>query len=83
MFFHNQRGESMADQVTLFKQYPFHKGEKIHIVDGKRRGDWLVADVDEKKVTLRCPVSGREFSWDRFCYVVERHEQQWPFSGGN
>ncbi|MBU0908238.1 MAG: hypothetical protein KKA54_09490 [Proteobacteria bacterium] len=70
----------MADQVTLFKQYPFHKGEKIHIVDGKRSGDWLVVEIDDKKVTLRCPVSGREFSWDRFCYVVDKNEQQWPLS---
>lgn len=74
------RGEFMPDQVTLFKQYPFNKGEKIHIVDGRRSGDWLVVDVDDKKVTLRCPVSGREFSWDRFCYVVDRNDQQWPVS---
>lgn len=70
----------MPEQVTLFKQYPFARGEKIYIVDGRRRGDWQVVDVDEKKVTLRCPVSGREFSWDRFCYVVDRKEQQWPVS---
>ncbi|MEW6520263.1 MAG: hypothetical protein AB1461_12705 [Thermodesulfobacteriota bacterium] len=72
----------MSEQVSVFKQYPFRKGEKIHILDGQRSGDWLVVDADDKKVTLRCPVSGREFSWDRFCYVVERHEQQWPLTHG-
>ena len=68
----------MDEQVALFKQYPFEKGQKIHVADGRRRGDWLVVDVDEKKVTLRCPVSGREFSWSRFCYFVEQRQQQWP-----
>ena len=68
----------MDEQVIVFQQYPFEKGQKIHIADGKRRGDWLVAGLDEKKVTLRCPVSGREFSWDRFCYQVEISKQPWP-----
>ncbi|OKY73746.1 MAG: hypothetical protein BM485_16930 [Desulfobulbaceae bacterium DB1] len=68
----------MPESVKLFKQYPFQKGDKIRIVDGKRHGDWLVADLDEKKVTLRCPVSGREFAWDRFCYFVEERVQSWP-----
>lgn len=68
----------MAEDVTVFKEYPFEVGEKIYISDGRRKGDWLVAAVDAKKVTLRCPVSGREFSWTRFCYLAEKREQLWP-----
>ncbi|MFZ5758899.1 MAG: hypothetical protein ACOY32_04605 [Thermodesulfobacteriota bacterium] len=68
----------MPETIKHFQQYPFKQGDKIHIIDGRRRGDWLVAAVDEKKVTLRCPVSGREFSWDRFCYFVTEEEQPWP-----
>ena len=73
----------MPEQVTLFARYPFAVGEKIHIKDGARSGDWLVVAVDEKKVTLRCPVSHREFSWNRFCYVVDYKDQQWPLPHGD
>ena len=65
-------------QVVIFKEYPFREGQKINIVDGKRSGDWLVIGVSERKVQLRCPVSGREMEWDRFCYFVEEREQEWP-----
>ena len=68
----------MLTSVTVFTPYPFTLGEKIHISHGSRHGDWLVAGLDDKKVTLRCPVSGKEFSWDRFCYTVETREQEWP-----
>lgn len=68
----------MDEQIIIFQQYKFEQGQKIHIADGKRHGDWLVVGVDDKKVTLRCPVSGREFSWDRFCYQVASRKQQWP-----
>ncbi|MCB2183026.1 MAG: hypothetical protein KQH63_13410 [Desulfobulbaceae bacterium] len=68
----------MTENVLIFRQYPLAAGDKIHIADGKRRGDWLVVEVDEKKIKLRCPVSGREFSWNRFCYSVEKKKQQWP-----
>ncbi len=61
----------MSEQVIFLRQYPFVAGQKINIMDGKRQGDWLVVAVDEKNVTLRCPVSGKEFSWARFCYQVE------------
>jgi hypothetical protein len=28
---------------------------------------------------LRCPISKRQFEWDRFCYFVEeRPEERWP-----
>ena len=66
-------------ELTLFKPYPFQEGEKIRISDGPRAGDWLVEKVSTHKITLKCPVSNREFSWDRFCYVTEiLHKAQWP-----
>jgi len=67
------------DNVIVFKPYAFVGGEKIHIEDGPRRGDWEVIGVSERKVTLRCPVSGRQVEWDRFCYFVEnRGDVPWP-----
>ncbi len=66
-------------QVVIFKEFPLREGQKINIADGRRRGDWLVIGVSERKVKLRCPVSGREVEWDRFCYYVEEREQkEWP-----
>ncbi len=64
--------------VVVFEPYPFQKGEKINIQEGPRGGDWEVIDVTERKVKLRCPVSAREFEWDRFCYFVAEREQEWP-----
>lgn len=65
--------------VSIFQPYPFEAGQKITIDGGPRNGDWLVVDVKERKVALRCPVSGREFEWDRFCYFVEeRNNVEWP-----
>jgi hypothetical protein len=65
--------------VVVFRPYPFEKGQKLHIEFGPRSGDWEVVDVDERKVKLRCPVSFREFEWDRFCYFVElRKGITWP-----
>ena len=65
--------------VTIFKPYEFTVGQKIRIEGGKRNGDWEVIDVSEAKVTLRCPVSHREFIWDRFCYEVQTVENEaWP-----
>lgn len=70
----------MKDQkVTLFKPFPFVAGQKINIDGGPRSGDWEVIGVTERKVKLRCPVSQREFEWDRFCYFVEeRAGVEWP-----
>jgi len=69
----------MAQNVTFFEPYPFKVGQKIRISDGPRRGDWEVIGVSERKVDLRCPVSLREFSWNRFCYyVADRSNVQWP-----
>lgn len=65
--------------VVVFEPYPFEKGQKIHISGGPRKGDWEVVDVSEAKVRLRCPVSFREFEWDRFCYFVAvRTLDEWP-----
>ncbi len=58
------------EEVLIFKPYPFKTGQKIKIEGGKRAGDWVVIAVTDSKVTLRCPVSGREFEWARFCYQV-------------
>lgn len=64
--------------VVVFQPYLFEVGRKINIQSGPRRGDWEVIGVTERKVKLRCPVSGREFEWDLFCYYVEEKEQEWP-----
>ncbi|MGQ9732402.1 MAG: hypothetical protein ACUVX8_14170 [Candidatus Zipacnadales bacterium] len=67
--------------VAFFKPYPFVIGQKLHINGGRRAGDWEVVDVSDRTVTLRCPLSGREFEWDHFCYLVEeREEVEWPRS---
>ena len=70
----------MTDQkVTIFRQYPFQQGQKIRIEGSARGGDWEVVEIGEHKVTLRCPVSHKQFAWDRFCYVVEEKDNTpWP-----
>ena len=67
--------------VSIFKPYPFVVGQKIRIEGGRRAGDWLVAALGDRKITLRCPVSGREFEWDHFCYLLEERENEpWPLT---
>ncbi len=66
------------DKVAFFTPYGFEVGQRICIEGGPRAGDWLVTGVTERKVSLRCPISGREFEWDRFCYLVEEREAPWP-----
>lgn len=68
----------MGERVVFFAGYPFSTGQKLHIADGPRKGDWEVIGVGEKKVTLRCPVSGRVVEWDKFCYFTEEKEALWP-----
>ena len=69
----------IVDQVLLFEPYPFAIGQKIRIVSGPRRGDWEVIGLTDRKVRLRCPVSGREFEWDRFCYLSgSKENEEWP-----
>jgi hypothetical protein len=66
-------------KVTFFKPYPFFEGQKIHIEGGRRNGDWEVIGLTDRKVKLRCPVSLKEFEWNRFCYFVEDREGVlWP-----
>jgi hypothetical protein len=66
-------------KVIVFRPYPMEVGQKIHIDGGPRRGDWEVIGVGERKVKLRCPVSSREFEWNRFCYLVdEQPDREWP-----
>jgi len=57
--------------VAIFKPYPFAAGQKIRIDGGPRKGDWEVVGISDRKIKLRCPVSFREFEWERFCYFVE------------
>ena len=66
-------------RVTIFTPYPFSEGQKINIAGGPRKGDWEVVAVTDRKVKLRCPISSREFEWNRFCYFSEdRDEMEWP-----
>lgn len=68
-----------ADQVVIFKPFPLEAGQKIRIAGGPRSGDWLVTGISEKKMQLKCPISGQEVSWDRFCYYAEtRSNEEWP-----
>lgn len=65
--------------VSVFKPYPFTVGQKIRIEGGPRNGDWEVIGVTDKKLKLRCPVSLREFEWNKFCYLSEeRIGIPWP-----
>ncbi len=75
--------KNMEENILVFQQYPFKTGDKIHIADGRRKGDWLVVGIDDNKITLRCPISQREFSWNRFCYAVDSKKQPWPTDDSN
>lgn len=69
----------MKEKVIFFRPFPFQVGQKLHIDSGPRSGDWEVTGATERKVSLRCPVSGREVEWERFCYYVdERDAAEWP-----
>jgi hypothetical protein len=69
----------MTHDVAVFKPYPFSVGQKIRIEGSRRAGDWEVAAIGEHKVRLRCPISGKEFEWNRFCYLVaEESAVAWP-----
>jgi len=66
-------------KVVHFEPYPFTVGQRVNIRSGPRKGDWEVIGVTDRKVKLRCPVSLREFEWDRFCYFTEeKSDVQWP-----
>jgi hypothetical protein len=68
----------MDHHVAVFEVYQFKKGQKIRIEGSRRAGDWEVVDVGDHKVTLRCPISKKEFSWNRFCYLTEEKTMKWP-----
>ena len=69
----------MGHDVAVFAPYPFTVGQKIRIEGTRRRGDWEVAAVGEHTVTLRCPISKKEFEWKKFCYLAdERRNAEWP-----
>jgi hypothetical protein len=69
------------DTVLFFKPYPFEVGQKIYIDGGPRKGDWEVIGISDRKVKLRCPISAKEFEWNRFCYHTEsRKGEPWPHS---
>ena len=66
-------------EVIEFKEYPLEVGQKICIGDGFRRGDWLVVDVSNRNIKLRCPVSGKEIECDKTFFFVEKgRQEQWP-----
>ncbi|MDF1577037.1 MAG: hypothetical protein RQ753_01110 [Desulfurivibrionaceae bacterium] len=66
-------------EVIVFKEYPLREGQKIHIADGFRHGDWQVVKAGAKKIRLRCPVSGLEIECDKSYYFVEERRQgNWP-----
>ena len=67
-----------TEHVIIFDPFAFEPGQRIRIASGPRRGDWQVVAVSARKVTLRCPVSGREVEWDRFCYHVDERDTPWP-----
>jgi len=71
--------KGMGYTVAVFKPYPFTVGQKIRIKESKRAGDWEVAAVGDRTVTLRCPISHKEFEWNLFCYQVdELQDSEWP-----
>ena len=72
------RGKGTNSTFVVFKPYPLQVGHRIFIESGPRRGDWEVIGLSDRKVRLRCPFSGREVEWDRFCYLVEEQRGQWP-----
>lgn len=70
-------------EVTIFKRYDLEVGQKINIADGPRRGDWLVIGIDDRKMRLRCPVSGKEVEWERFFTLAAEkvRREVWPSVG--
>ena len=69
----------MEQDVAVFKPYAFEIGQKIRIENSRRAGDWEIAAVGEHTVTLRCPISHKEFEWNKFCYLAaEEKDVPWP-----
>jgi hypothetical protein len=72
------KGYPPSATYLSFRPYPLQVGHRIYIESGPRHGDWEVIGVGERKVRLRCPFSGKEVEWDRFCYLTEECAGQWP-----
>jgi hypothetical protein len=70
--------QPVEQTFLVFQPYPFQVGQKVFIENGPRRGDWEVIGLSDRKMKLRCPFSGREVEWDRFCYLVEEKKGAWP-----
>lgn len=69
----------MKHDVSVFRPFPFAVGQKIRIEDSRRRGDWEIVAIGEHKLTLKCPISKKEFEWTKFCYLVEEEKGvDWP-----
>lgn len=69
----------MGHTVAVFRPYDFSIGQKIRIEDSRRKGDWEIVGISEHKITLKCPVSKKEFEWTKFCYLVEEEKNVvWP-----
>lgn len=70
---------NMKHDVAVFRPYPFQVGQKIRIEDSRRKGDWEVAAIGEHKITLKCPITLKEFEWTKFCYLVaDEKGVEWP-----
>ncbi len=76
------QGGGVEEKIVFFRRYPFRIGQRLHIEDGPRRGDWEVISISENKVGLRCPVTGTRVEWDRFCYLVDERPAPWPDTRG-
>ena len=69
----------MGHDVVVFKPFPFTIGQKIRVEESRRAGDWEVAAIGEHTITLRCPISKKEFEWNNFCYfTTEEKDTIWP-----
>ncbi len=69
----------MKHDVSVFKPYEFQVGQKIRIEGTRRKGDWEIAAIGDHTITLRCPLSNKEFEWAKFCYFVEEEKGvEWP-----
>ncbi len=69
--------------MFFFEPYPFTVRQEMNTTQGPRNGDLEVIDVTEKKVKLCCPVSLREFEWDRFCYFIDKKNDVESSKTGN
>ena len=56
---------TLATSVSYDRTYPGKLEQSLG-----SKGDWEVIGVSDRKVKLRCPVSLREFEWNRFCYFM-------------